>query len=136
MKKETFATVALCLLCAGCQFTPSAGMPKNILNENSARTMSRSMKGWELYSWQSGASWKFVLTEGTNRLKNHDELMALPAATGVEEIKKQLMSLARGEQVFWNLRQIKGFDMPPEDTVKEISKYCKTRGIELNAIDW
>ena len=34
----------------------------------------RSLKGWELHSWEQGGEWQFTLIEGTNRHKSLEEI--------------------------------------------------------------
>ena len=89
-------------------------------------------KGVELYSWQdkSGA-WKFVLLDGTNRLKTEEGVKsAQTQVKGAKELKKALARLAVGEQVFWT-HPIKGFEFPPQATREEIEKAAKEAKIDL-----
>ena len=123
---------------AGCQSGGSGDvrLMKDLMSEDSAITMSRSMKGYELYSWKTGDDWKFVIVEGSNSLKSYDEIIAQPfVVTGVDGLLNQLKALARGEEVFWNLKKIKGFSTPPDETVTKVTEYCKKRGISLDVIN-
>ena len=89
-------------------------------------------KGVELYSWQdkSGA-WKFVLLDGTNRLKTEEEVKsAKTQVNGAKDLKKALARLAVGEQVFWT-HPIKGFQFPPQTTREKIEKAAKEAKIDL-----
>ena len=89
-------------------------------------------KGVELYSWQdkSGA-WKFVLLDGTNRLKTEEEVKsAKTQVNGAKDLKKALARLAVGEQVFWT-HPIKGFQFPPQTTREKIEKAAKEARIDL-----
>ena len=89
-------------------------------------------KGVELYSWQdkSGA-WKFVLLDGTNRLKTEEEVKsAKTQVNGAKDLKKALARLAVREQVFWT-HPIKGFQFPPQTTREKIEKAAKEARIDL-----
>ena len=46
-----------------------------------ATPFGESMKGYELYSWQEGNTWKFSLLVGTNREKSLDEIKAKTEAS-------------------------------------------------------
>ncbi|MFA5160794.1 MAG: hypothetical protein WC421_00965 [Elusimicrobiales bacterium] len=135
MKKPALILCAA-VLCCGCHSLLSSQANENKLSENSARAMAHSMKGWELYSWPAGDGWKFALLPGTNRLKNAGEITAGPAVYGAEQLKAQIKTLARGEQILWNLRNMEGFSMPPQDTVSDLSDYCKDKGIDLSVLNW
>ncbi|MDD2773637.1 MAG: hypothetical protein PHP45_08065 [Elusimicrobiales bacterium] len=137
--RKLFAIGAALALC-GCQ---SAGTSvafksmKSSLSEDSAIGMSRSMKGYELYSWKAGEEWKFALLEGTNRLKTYGEITASPnAAIGADGATVQLSALASGEQIFWNLRRIEGFSLPTDEIIAKITAYCQKRGLLLEIINW
>jgi hypothetical protein len=89
-------------------------------------------KGVELYSWKdNGRDWRFVLLNGTNRLKTEEEVKgAKYTIKSVEELKKALARLAVGEQVSWT-HPITGFEFPPEATRKAIAKAAKEANIDL-----
>ena len=90
---------------------------------------SRSMKGWELYSWQAEQNWYFALLPGTNRLKTDGEVTS-NAVKGVEAVKDSLKKLRKGEYVFW--RGLSTAPFATDDIRKEIETYCKQLGLELH----
>jgi hypothetical protein len=92
---------------------------------------SRSMKGYELYSWQDGGSWQFSLLVGTNRNKTIAEVTA-PATrlAGVEALKNQLKQLAPGEWVI--VSTVPGLSLPPEPIVADIRAYCAERSLQFS----
>ena len=71
MNKNLFSAALVLLLMTlvavlgGCQ---SSGV------ESPATRPARSMKGFELYSWQAEGEWHFALVVGTNRSKTHEEI--------------------------------------------------------------
>jgi hypothetical protein len=136
---KTLIFAAVVAVFSGCQSgsLDDIKMVKDNVSEDSAITMSRSMKGYELYSWKVGNDWKFVMVDGTNSLKSYDDIVAQPfVVTGVDGLLGQLKALAQGEQIFWNLKQIKGFAMPSDADVAKVTQYCKKRGIALEVISW
>ena len=97
----------------------------------------RSFKGYELYSWRSDGEWNFSLLVGTNRIKTRAEVLD-PAARilGLDELKRRLDRLPRGEQVFWSARheETPEIALPPDSLIAEIDAYCDRRGIELATV--
>jgi ABC-type glycerol-3-phosphate transport system substrate-binding protein len=112
--------------------------------------LPRSMKGYELYSWQNGGEWYFTLITGTNRNKSLEEITSefnteSPDgwvdihAVGIEEIKAILHRIPAGEFVIWAGG---GFVQSPEaataklvlptvDTVNEIKEYANQLGLDF-----
>lgn len=110
--------------------------------------LPRSMKGYELYSWQSDGRWRFALMTGTNRLKSVAEITTGAdrvdnwvklSADSVEAIKQHLRRLPQDESVFWIGRQARErfrisagpIDLPPTAIIDEIKAYCNQLGINL-----
>jgi len=74
--------------------------------------LPRSMKGYELYSWEEEGQWRFTLITGTNRIKALEEITATEdfisetgwvkiQVVGEDMIKDVLSRLPEGESVFW-----------------------------------
>jgi hypothetical protein len=94
--------------------------------------LPRSMKGYELYSWEARGGWYFALLIGTNRLKTRHEVGAPKARMrGVEALKRKLDLLAEGEEVLWTTGLVPRTALPPEKIMKEVKSYCDRRGIIL-----
>jgi hypothetical protein len=94
--------------------------------------LPRSMKGYELYSWEARGEWYFALLIGTNRLKTRHEVSAPQARVrGVEALKRKLDLLAEGEEVLWRTGLVPRTALPPEKIVKEVKTHCDRRGIIL-----
>ena len=136
---KTLLSIAAAAALCGCQpgMSGDVKLLKNMFSDDTTISVSRSMKGYELYSWQTGADWKFVLVDSSNSLKSYDEITAQPSVvTGLDGLLTQLNTLAKGEEIFWNLKKIKGFSTPPEETVAKVTEYCKKRAIALDVINW
>jgi hypothetical protein len=118
-----------------------------------AGPLPRSMKGYELYSWQEESQWHFTLITGTDRNKTLEEIISdtNPSkddwvnihVTGVEAIKAVLKRIPADEWVLW---QAQGFvippeeakvklALPPEDTINEIKDYAKQFGYTFNVAE-
>ena len=94
------------------------------------------MKGYELYSWESGGEWHFSLLVGTNRLKSAGEIMSeTVSAHGVDAIIAELEKLPEGEYVFWRQPEGMGLSLPPESTIDSITESCELSGIRLVITD-
>jgi hypothetical protein len=90
------------------------------------------MKGYELYSWQTGDAWTFALVEGTNRLKSFEELLPPSGQVqGLEWLQRELERLPAGEPVFWSAGRVPGTTLPPQDVVRTIQAYCDQLGLGL-----
>jgi hypothetical protein len=102
------------------------------------RAPSPSMKGIELYSWQTAAGeWRYALLPGTNRQKTYDEVVANPLTQ--EELEKEMAYLVEGEMVFWinwvdgDGRELLSF--PPEEVIAGLVAYAEDLEIELEVFD-
>jgi hypothetical protein len=127
------AVVALGVLVAGSFWLDPARMAPGVTVTS---TPARSMKGWELYSWQIGGEWYFSLMVGTNRLKTFEEVSSPDVRVGgIEALKIELDRLARGEQVFWLEQRVQGVARPPDEMIEAIQTYCAERDIRLE-VDW
>ncbi|WP_020475596.1 hypothetical protein [Zavarzinella formosa] len=110
-------------------------IPLHACRADEKREEKPRFKGVELYSWKDKAGdWMFVLLDGTNRLKTEKEIKESPATLkGADELKKALARLAKGEQVSWSARDIKGLEFPPKEMRKAIQAAAKDAEIQLDA---
>jgi len=132
-------------LLAGCSSTePTTQSP-----------LPRSMKGYELYSWEDAGQWRFTLITGTNRNKTLEEITTGESiesedgwvnirVVGVEAIKSVLSRVPAGEWVYWaggwfvnppepaTIQLI----LPPEDIVNEIEAYAEQLGLDFSVADF
>ena len=44
--------------------------------------------------------------------------------------------MPRGTKVYWNLKRIKGFQMPDEKTIESIVSAAKKAGVSVEVIAW
>ena len=120
-------------------------------NTASQTMLPRSMKGYELYSWQEEGQWHFTLITGTNRNKTLEEVTTGENkegddgwvnihVTGVEEIKAVLNRVPAKEWVSWSQWGTVGpqegavitLELPPEDIITEIQEHALSCGIDFN----
>jgi len=93
-----------------------------------------SMKGYELYSWESDGTWYFSLLIGTNRLKTLEEIQAPDVALqGIDELKPMLESLASGQYVTW--MAVDPLAFPPEEIIQQVEKICRDQGLNLSIVE-
>jgi hypothetical protein len=107
-------------------------------------TATPSMKGWELYSWPEGNSWKFSFLVGTNRLKTLLEVTSSNGAevlirvTGVDSAKMVLNKFPSGEdimligqgwlQTVWR-GQYGNLQLPPQAVIDELKSFSTQKNI-------
>ncbi len=104
-------------------------------------TLERSLKGWELYSWQNGNEYNYSLLIGTNRLKTYEEVISNEITVfGIDSLKLLLAKLPEGEYIFWIGKSwlssiwkenYKNLSLPDEKTVNEIKSYCIQKKLQL-----
>lgn len=133
-----FILVLLLTILPACNTSPLTPLP-------------RSMKGYELYSWQNGGEWHFTLITGTNRNKSLEEITSRfdtetpdgwvdVHAVGVDAIKTILHRIPAGEFVIWAGG---GFVIPSEastaklilptaDIVSEMMDYAGQIGLDFH----
>jgi hypothetical protein len=90
---------------------------------------AHSMKGYELYSWQSDGRWWFSLLLGTNRAKIIEEVTNNSLTMqGVEDLETHLSYLTEGEFVTWlPLPNSENPEIPPHELLEEIRAFCESR---------
>jgi hypothetical protein len=100
-------------------------------SEAPATPFAESMKGYELYSWQDGNTWKFSLLVGTNREKNLDEIKSASAVlSGIDALETALQQMPAGQYITWSSKETLSF--PPQDIIEQVEKVCEERGLILN----
>ena len=94
---------------------------------------AKTMKGYELYSWQEESQWYFSVLIGTNREKTLEEIQAPDARLkGIEELQPLLESIPAGEYITWWSRESLAF--PPEEMLKQVQEICKKQDLELGIV--
>ncbi|MGC9468747.1 MAG: hypothetical protein ACP5HS_09155 [Anaerolineae bacterium] len=113
-------------------------------------TLPRSMKGYELYSWQrdNEKTWTYTLVTGTNRTKTWQEI-SKPDSTvtgegwvkvtvqGETALKSVLGQLPEGEDIIWRgSLDTSGLEhrveLPNTETVQEIRAYSQQQNLNLS----
>ena len=110
-------------------------------------SLPRSLKGYELYSWQHDGRWQFKLITGTNRNKTIEEILTMQTiigadglvhvhATTVEQLETALSLLPEGEFVIW-LSEYHGeggapITLPPQDIVDAVTAHAAQCGLDFH----
>ena len=125
-----------------------AGKLINKPSSTSIEELPRSLKGYELYSWEEEDQWHFTLITGTNRAKTIEEITSEGEfvsetgwvkiqVVGAEAIKDVLSRLPQGESVFWcdesHIGQATETDLqlPPEEMADAIEEYARQCGLDF-----
>ena len=115
--------------------------PSTSLIDLDTITLGHSMKGWEIYSWQSGSTWNYSILMGTNRAKSYNEVVTNKiVVSGVDSLKKLLDKLPVNEYVTW-FSKIAGqtssgsLSLPDSQTVNEITAYCAQKQLVFHVSD-
>jgi hypothetical protein len=96
-----------------------------------ATPFAKSMKGYELYSWQEGSQWKFSVLMGTNREKTLDEIKSADAVLkDMDALTSTLEKIPAGQYITWSSRETLSF--PPDEIRSQVEQICKDRGLILN----
>ena len=120
----------------------------NKLSIKDVEELPRSMKGYELYSWQENNQWHFTLITGSNRTKTIEEItsdenfISLAGwvkvhVVGEDAIIDVLRRVPEGESVSWcdelHIGQTINTDLrlPPEQIVDTIKKSAGEFGLDL-----
>jgi hypothetical protein len=92
----------------------------------------KSMKGWEIYSWQVDGVWYYALLVGTNRNKTLEEVQD-PAVrlASLEVLKERLAGLAEGEWVTWLVLDYGGLELPPQTVLDEVRAWAEGHGLNF-----
>ena len=123
-KPSLFFIILLAIMLSGCR---TASRP-------AATQAAESMKGFELYSWQDGSQWKFLLLTGTNREKTLDEITSTDTVLdGVDALRSALEVVSPGQTITWSAKEPLSF--PPDDMIQQVEQICKEQGLILN-IAW
>jgi len=110
----------------------------------------KSLKGYEIMSWQVGEIWNFTLVSGTNREKSFEELLSPDSfvdetgflkvtVSGFEQIKEVINRLPEDSEVFWGGIDLSGqvtagtpyFSFPPQSEMDDLIAYAKDNGVTI-----
>ena len=130
-----FSSLLLILILAACQpsvqINPTQGSSTQPgVSDLLPKPGEKSMKGFELYSWQENGDWVYSLLVGTNREKTVAEIQAQEARLkNLDALKKILESIPAEEQISWVQRT--PFSLPPEAVLVSVEKICQKQGLRL-----
>jgi len=88
--------------------------------------MLHSMKGFELYVWETKGEIYYSLLRGTNRIKSYEEIhKAKSVVNDLKSIKQKIDSISPGESIIIHYENI--------DTTKvqSLKNYIRNRNIEV-----
>lgn len=132
------------ILVISCFKEPVINIREGMIFDPDTILVDPSVKGWELYTWQSGDSWKYSLMPGTNRIKSSEEILANPiAVVEREQIKLVLRQLPGGEEISWYgedwiTANIEGvttiFKTPPLLAQYDIHTFCRRNTLTLTIV--
>jgi hypothetical protein len=150
MKRRVFSLLLLSLLMLSCGSNSTSVIGKTMPSKAVETKLPHSMKGYELYSWQTYNIWHFTLITGTNRLKGIEEITSgdnsitpdgwvRVSVEGIDAIKAVLSRLPQHEAIFWINRQwlervhtqIGDIVLPPKEIIDDLKQYCKELDLEL-----
>lgn len=104
--------------------------------------VGHSMKGWELYSWQSENKWYYSVLVGTNRTKTTAEITSkqtsatkLLIVTGTDSLKLLLNKFPQSESILWLGRWPDNRDvvqLPSQEVQDEIVSYGTQKGLTIH----
>ena len=136
------------------QVATTAAQPITALDfTNLPKILPHSIKGYDLYSWQTGEVWNFTLITGTNRTKSFDEIITPEnsistdgfvkiSLSGLDDLKELLKRLPSGESILWGGMDLGGqvpegtvyLTFPPQDMLNELTAYCAEYGLTLTSL--
>jgi hypothetical protein len=133
MKRLIFF-VPLFLLC-GCYYATTNTTNAPLTQEENG--MPHTSAAYEMYSWYNGENWAYALLESTVGIATFDDITNSPdIIIGTEGIAQSFKTLPRGAKVYWNLKRIKGFALPDQNTEDKLVSAARKAGIQLEIIAW
>jgi hypothetical protein len=115
--------------------------------------LPESVKGYELYSWQSNSNWYFTLITGTNTTKSFNDIVTEGntlsddgfvkiTVRGVDAIKDVLKRVPADSRIIWGGMVLPKdettgsiyLSYPPDLIVQDIETTCSDLGLKLTTI--
>ncbi len=130
---------------------PAADYPTPVWQEIPA-LFPESLKGYELYSWQSGEDWVFTLIAGTNRSKSFEEITSAEnklengfikiTVTSLDDLEILIKRLPAGVDLTWSGIDLTGqveegtqyFTYPPDEMLDRIVDFAAKQGVILHTL--
>lgn len=141
MKNSIFALIAISVLFVMCSKDGDISPQSNTYSiDLDTVTLSKSMKGWELYSWYD-SEWRFSLLPGTNVNKTFKGITTNSyIVTGTEQLKELLAKLPENETVVMCCQNMSGhidngtfveLELPPLGILAYLQEYAHEISIIL-----
>lgn len=150
MKKSCCLILVAAVWVVACSASGNAKVTAPAATATAPAALPRSMKGYELYSWQTGGEWRFTLITGTNRLKSLEEITSGAdtvsadgwvriSVQGVDALESLLRRLPEGEEILWIGEQWREralvdagkLTLPPQETIDAVEESSRKLGLEL-----
>lgn len=125
-------SVIACTLPGGNKLTFSSLNPATDISPATPAT------SYELYSWHNGQDWAYAILENGVKLTSSFKEITEDnnIIVGTSHVQDKILEMPRGTKVYWNLKRIKGFQMPDEKTVATLVNAAKKAGITVEIIAW
>ncbi len=138
--KKTFLIICSVLLLCACAAIDDKMSFKFAIPEtdDDALGFQKSALSYELYSWKTGPEWAFSLFENGSRLTASFKSISAgdDVIIGPEQLMQDILALPQNTKIYWNLKRIKGFKLPPQDLLNKIVLEAKKSGIIIEVINW
>jgi hypothetical protein len=133
----SFVVLSFSIFSCGCSTASNSARSGSAMSESRAKSFSTSFKAYEMYSWQKNGKWYFTVIEATNDSKSPSDIMKRgDVAEGLDEALDMLEFVPKGADLYWNLRNMQGFQYPPYKMSTTIKSFCRRKGINLETIQW
>ncbi len=136
IRQYNILLIALCLFLIGCL---SGNLRDTDTIKKEKEISDTSLKGFELYSWETNSIWQFALLTGTNRLRSKQEIIDPELNSNIyqsKEIINRIDQLPANSEIFWLFRTAEQndqfFTLPDEKIYGEIKELCDQKGINLH----
>ena len=126
MKFYLILLLLISLACHNSRDENSYQTSNNSPRDSVSDRMLHSMKGFELYVWETKGEIYYSLLPGTNRIKSYEEIhKAKSVVNDLESIKQKIDSISPGESIIIHYENI--------DTTKvqSLKNYIRNRNIEV-----
>jgi hypothetical protein len=132
------AILFIAIFAVACTKKETSEYPILSSNDLDTLTLSKSLKGWELYSWPVNNNWYYSLLIGTNRAKNCSEIKENKiTVSGTDNLKLLLTKLPEGENLVWISKDrcstcddCRDLSLPQSFVQEEIKDFCDTINIK------
>ena len=127
MKFYLLLLLLISLACRNASSDENSHQTSNNSSQDSlSDRMSHSMKGFELYVWETKGEIYYSLLRGTNRLKSYDEIHnSKVVVNDLKSIKQKIDSISPGETIIIKYENI------DTSKVQALKNYIRSRNLEV-----